>query len=56
MADNINHPEHYTSHPSGVEAIDITEHFNFCLGNVLKYVWRHSMKGGVEDLKKASLR
>lgn len=25
----------------------------FCQGNVVKYLWRHSIKGGAEDLKKA---
>jgi len=51
----VNHPPHYTSHPSGVECIQITEHMNFCLGNALKYIWRAGLKGDsqVEDLKKA---
>lgn len=50
----VNHPPHYTSHPSGIECIDITEHMSFCLGNVLKYVWRSDMKGNaIEDLEKA---
>ena len=54
MSDNVNHPIHYTSHPSGVEAIDVTEHFNFNLGNVIKYVWRAGLKNGAEDLRKAA--
>lgn len=49
----INHPPHYTKHKSGVECIQITEHMGFCLGNVMKYVWRADDKGGLEDLKKA---
>ena len=53
MIDNINHPPHYTAHPSGVECIQITEHMNFCLGNVVKYLWRADAKGGFDDLKKA---
>ena len=54
MKDNVNSPSHYTSHPSGVEAIDITRHFNFNLGNVIKYVWRAGLKGeNIEDLQKA---
>ena len=54
MNDNVNHPKHYTSHPSGVEAIEITEHFNFNKGNAIKYIWRSSDKGKeVEDLRKA---
>ena len=51
--DNINHPKHYTSHPSGVECIQITEHMGFVLGNALKYIWRADLKNGVEDLEKA---
>ena len=27
--DAVNHPAHYTSHPSGIEVIQITEHENF---------------------------
>ena len=52
--DPVNRPKHYTSHPSGIEVIDITEHMNFCLGNVVKYVLRAEHKGNtLEDLKKA---
>ena len=36
----VNHPVHYTNHPSGVEVIQITEHMNFCLGNAIKYLMR----------------
>jgi hypothetical protein len=54
MNDNVNYPKHYTNHPSGIECIKITEHMNFCLGNVIKYVFRHDSKNGIEDLKKAS--
>lgn len=54
MTDPINHPPHYTSHPSGIEPITITKHMNFCLGNVIKYVMRADYKGNrLEDLKKA---
>lgn len=52
--DSVNHPRHYTSHPSGVECIQISEHYNFCIGNAIKYLWRAGLKGDdVEDLKKA---
>ena len=52
--DNVNHPKHYTTHPSGVECITITEHLNFCVGNAVKYLWRAGEKGDyIEDLKKA---
>jgi len=51
--DMVNHPPHYTSHPSGVECIQITEHMSFLMGNAMKYLWRADMKNGVEDLNKA---
>ena len=52
--DNVNHPSHYTSHPSGVEVIQITEHMGFCLGNAIKYILRCDEKhDAIEDLKKA---
>ena len=54
MSDPVNHPTHYTSHPSGVECIQITEHMSFLLGNALKYIWRCDLKAdAVQDLKKA---
>jgi len=52
--DPVNHPAHYTSHPSGVECIQITRWMNFNLGNAIKYIWRAGNKGNaLEDLKKA---
>ena len=54
MNDPVNHPKHYVSHPSGVECIEVTEHFNFNKGNAIKYIWRSADKGKeVEDLRKA---
>jgi hypothetical protein len=40
-----------------VECIVITEHYNFNVGNAIKYLWRAGLKDGVdpiEDLKKAA--
>jgi hypothetical protein len=52
--DPVNHPQHYTSHPSGVECIEVTEHMNFCVGNAMKYLWRAGLKNdAIEDLEKA---
>lgn len=52
--DNVNHPKHYTGHPSGIECITITEHMSFCLGNAVKYIWRADLKNdAIEDLEKA---
>ncbi len=54
-ADPVNHPAYYTNHPSGVEAITVTEHMGFCLGNAMKYIWRADLKGNaIEDLEKAA--
>ena len=53
--DVVNHPPHYTNHPSGVECIQLAEHMGFNLGNALKYIWRADLKGNaMEDLEKAS--
>ena len=54
--DPVNNPSHYTSHPSGVECIEITRHMTFNIGNVIKYVWRSGLKEGqpsLQDLQKA---
>lgn len=54
MSDSVNHPAHYTEHPSGVECIQITEHMGFNLGNAVKYIWRADLKGSaIQDLEKA---
>lgn len=54
MSDAVNHPPHYNQHPSGVECIQIAEHYGFCIGNAIKYLWRAGLKGdAVEDLEKA---
>ena len=55
----ISRPPHYTA--SKIECIDAieaaTQDMNgieaVCVGNIVKYVWRHKRKNGVEDLKKA---
>lgn len=53
--DAVNHPTHYTEHPSGIECIQITEHMGFNLGNAVKYIWRADLKNNtLEDLRKAA--
>lgn len=44
MTDNVNHPQHYTSHPSGVECITVVENMTFNVGNAIKYLWRAGLK------------
>lgn len=55
-ADPVNHPAHYTAHPSGIECIQVTRWMNFNLGNAVKYIWRAGSKSPdklIEDLEKA---
>ena len=52
--DPVNSPAHYTQH-KGVECIDVTENYNFCVGNAIKYLYRAGAKDNyVQDLKKAA--
>jgi Protein of unknwon function (DUF3310) len=57
LNDPVRHPDHYTWLPGQVEVIDITELFNFNVGNAIKYLMRAGRKGGPEtatqDLSKA---
>lgn len=57
-AEQIEHPSHYNT---SVECIDLIEQTQgieaaqgFCIGNALKYIYRHRQKNGVEDIKKAA--
>jgi len=60
VKDNVNSPAHYTT--GNIETIDIIEQTvaelpsnrAYQLGNVIKYVSRHSRKNGKEDLEKAA--
>ena len=56
----VEHPAHYNA--GGIECIDAIEAALACqrepvqaflTGQVLKYLWRWPLKGGVEDLEKA---
>jgi hypothetical protein len=52
--DMVNHPKHYTSHPSGIECIEITRHMLNNTGAAIKYIWRADLKwDAIEDLEKA---
>jgi hypothetical protein len=56
MTDMVNHPPHYTSDPSGVEAITVLRHRNYNIGNAMKYLWRAGIKNEdthIQDLEKA---
>lgn len=58
--DNVNHPIHYTK--GGIECIDCIESIissvsnpvqAFLVGQVVKYLYRYTMKNGLEDLRKS---
>jgi hypothetical protein len=49
MSDHVNHPTHYTSHPSGIEIIEMTRSMLTCEGNMFKYVSRADLKGDATD-------
>ncbi len=54
--EEVNHPQHYNNHPSGVECIDIVRHLNYNIGTAMTYLWRNVQKPGqdaVKDLNKS---
>lgn len=56
VTDVVDHPAHYNA-IAGVECIDVVQHFDFCTGNAIKYLWRAGLKPGadrIEDLRKAA--
>ena len=44
-ADSVTHPAHYTTRPSGIECIEVTEHMSFCLGNAVMCIWLAGLEG-----------
>lgn len=59
MSDNVNHPNHYNIKGRKECIVEMEEIFGvdavktFCKLNAYKYRYRHELKGGEEDLKKA---
>lgn len=62
MFDEISKAEHYNVSPAKckeghqIECIDVVKHMDFCIGNVIKYLWRAGLKNSnpsLKDLKKA---
>ena len=52
----VEHPDYYNKHPSGVGYIEIIRHCNFNISNAIKYVLRAGLKDDsttLQDLKKA---
>lgn len=54
VSNRVQHPDYYNSHPSGIECIDVARHYDFNIGNVIKYIWRAGLKTeqGVNDKEK----
>ena len=56
--DKVN-PSHYKNGKiECIDAIESATHYltgfdGYCVGNIIKYVWRWKFKNGVEDLRKA---
>lgn len=56
-AEQVEHPTHYNTNPSGVECITVIRHMNFNRGTAAKYVWRAGEKVHAgETQKEATIR
>lgn len=55
VRETVIHPAYYNAHPSGVECVEIAQHFSFNTGNAIKYLWRATAKHALplEDYEKA---
>ena len=58
MNDPVNSPKHYQGKVECIDAIEaaiegLTGMQAMCTGNAIKYLYRWSKKGGMEDLDKA---
>lgn len=60
MADMVNHPSHYNA-PGRKECIEemidifgVEDVRTWCKVNIYKYLYRHDMKDGEQDLQKAN--
>ena len=53
LEEEVNHPKHYTSHESGIQAIEITRYLIGDLSNAWKYAMRYEdKKTPKKDLQK----
>lgn len=56
--DPVKSPAHYTQgkiecHQAIREALGDDGYVAWCIGNIFKYLWRHKLKNGTQDLEKA---
>lgn len=56
--ERVNHPNHYTwlKDLVGIEVIDLTRHFDFDLGNALKYILRAGKKKIATDDEREAMK
>lgn len=53
MEQVFKHPTHYNNGKIEVWDFIIDQDLNFLEGNIIKYICRYKLKGGIEDLLKA---
>ena len=51
--DSVNRPKHYTNGTIDVLDFILDQNLPYLEGNIIKYICRHKMKNGLEDVKKA---
>lgn len=51
---SVDHPDYYNDPDLPIACIQVAEHFSFCRGKGIKYLWHAGQKGGgIEDLHQA---
>ena len=51
--DSVNRPKHYTNGRIDVLDFILDQNLPYLEGNIIKYICRHKMKNGLEDVQKA---
>ena len=51
--DSVNRPKHYTNGTIDVLDFILDQNLPYLEGNIIKYICRHKMKNGLEDVQKA---
>ena len=51
--DDVNYPKHYTNGKIDVLDFILDQDLLYIEGNIIKYICRHKLKNGLEDVKKA---
>ena len=51
--DSVNRPKHYTNGKIDVLDFILDQNLPYIEGNIVKYICRHKLKNGLEDVQKA---